>query len=206
MTIKEFFLNKFIARITFTSIKYFFTGREYNLTDEQRDKIEELLDQENLVILTWRSTHFTSYLISIANLLLTGKLGKWSHACMNMEYISRGRSELKIFEAVGKGVVKSRFEDVFNCDRVCLLRVKNINQELVSESIKTYLESLIGRKYDDNFNMNDDKKVSCVELVYWALYKNGFKLSALMDMIIKYKNLTPQMYYDCRDFEIVYEC
>jgi uncharacterized protein YycO len=207
----DFIMNKVLARINFVSLKYLFTGREYNLTQAQLDKIEELLHKENLIILTWRYTHLTSYLTSLAHWLLMlrsgkpPKFGRWSHVAINIEYDSKDRSQFKIFEAIASGVKRNRFEDVFNADKACLLRVRGFDSQFVSDAIKAYLEAQLGKKYDTTFNLSSDKRLSCVELIYNALKHAGYPLTSLHDLICEYKNLTPDMYYECREFEIVYE-
>ena len=65
-----------------------------------------------------------------------------------------------------------------------------------------------GLPYDDLFCLVDRSEVSCVEMCRIALqaepnYAENF--AELEKAIAKYKNLTPQMYRDCSDFEVVYE-
>lgn len=212
MQIIDFILNKIIARINFVSVKYLLTGREYDITNDSLDKIESLLKKENLIILTWRSTHLTSYFISFAHYILcliTGqklKFGRWSHCAINIEYNELDRGQMRIFEAIGTGVSRNRFEDIFNCDRACLLRVKGFSPETTSEALRSYLEKQLGKKYDTLFNLQTDNRQSCVELVYHSLKAYGYPLVTLEERLKAYKNLTPQMYYDCGDFEVVYEC
>ena len=75
---------------------------------------------------------------------------------------------------------------------------------------KTVEECLsdIGKQYDGSFNLDDYSKVSCVELILWALKTDPMyhiRFNKLESMIRKYRNLTPDMFYLCGDFETVLE-
>ena len=65
----------------------------------------------------------------------------------------------------------------------------------------------IGKPYDDLFDLKDDSRASCVEVVLDALeaadYVDEFK--NLREAINKEGNLIPQMYRDCVDFSVVLE-
>jgi hypothetical protein len=66
----------------------------------------------------------------------------------------------------------------------------------------------IGKPYDSLFDLKNDNALSCVELGRTALmaepnYYTNF--ANFEEMIRKRKNLTPQMFYECPDFEVVYE-
>jgi len=70
------------------------------------------------------------------------------------------------------------------------------------------LKNDVGKPYDTLYNLADDQSISCVELVRNALsasptYKQDF--AHFEELISKYKNLDPEMFYICRDFEVVWE-
>ncbi len=96
---------------------------------------------------------------------------------------------------------------MFDCDYVCLLKPKHMNAQ-DWESVMGGLAKQLGKGYDNVFDVNDASHVSCDEMCLDALredadYSKNF--AALEEMIKKEGNLTPQMYRDCPDFEVVLE-
>lgn len=211
-----FVQNKIISRVSWVGLRYFFTGTEYYLTDEDKEKAADLLKSGNYIILTWRGTHLTSYLISLAHFLLglfrfikskfKGPKPKWAKvAHVGLSVYPQVGKYIKIAEFISKGGVISSFENVFNCDRAVLLRVKGWTQFDFEDCVQEALRN-IERKlaYDNFFNLSDDSKMSCVELV-WDALKESPRYSELKDLcrlIDEYGNLDPQMILDCEDFEI----
>jgi hypothetical protein len=97
--------------------------------------------------------------------------------------------------------------EVFNCDSVAILKPRNMLQEdwdkVVSEA-----STEIGVPYDDIFDLNDASHMSCAELVregLRAIPDYAEKFPNLEAGIKDIGNLTPQMFYDCADFELVWE-
>ena len=115
--------------------------------------------------------------------------------------------KFKFMEATVTGVHYSTFDEVFDCDTVCLLSPKNMpNKEWTDVIDKLVKEN--GKPYDDLFQLADESHISCVELVRDALeaddqYKTNF--ANLEALIQKEGNLLPQMFRECSDFEVVYE-
>jgi hypothetical protein len=115
--------------------------------------------------------------------------------------------DFRLVEATGNGVNYSPFELVFEVHGVVLLKPKNMSVDhwtLVMDKAMTE----IGKPYDSLFDLKNDNALSCVELVRTALmaepnYYTNF--ANFEEMIRKRKNLTPQMFYECPDFEVVYE-
>ena len=187
----------------------FNNGRGYNITEADHELIKENLAGSYYIILTNRKTHLTTYLIGILSFLKTGKWPDYCHALMNADSIvDAGKWEnFKFMEATNAGVHFSRFMEVFDCDSVCLLKPKSLD----STEWNSVIDGLLiqnGKQYDDLFNLADKSHVSCVELVLDALrddpnYATDF--SQLETSIQKVGNLTPQMYRDCPEFEIVLE-
>jgi hypothetical protein len=101
----------------------------------------------------------------------------------------------------------SPFEKVFDVHGVSLLKPKCMSLGEWTTALDI-AKNQIGKPYDSLFNLADDQALSCVELVRVILqsrpnYAEEFK--NFEAMITKYKNLSPQMYYDCGDFEVVFE-
>lgn len=194
-----------ISPITWNPIKALFNGGVYwDLTEEDHNQLRKLLAKNHYIILVYRKTHFTSYLIMLGNLIKTGKMGSWSHALMNLEGEAAKDEDFRLLEATGKGVHYSSFMQVFDCDRVCLLRPKGFTDEDWTEALDK-LRKQEGKPYDTLFDLSEDQSLSCVELVHEAIEGDLTKLPSFTALIEKYKNLTPQMFYDCDDFEKVFE-
>jgi hypothetical protein len=182
-------------------------GKYWDLTPEDWNAIRKLCAENYYVILIRRKTHLTTYLISLASWLKTGKLGYWSHALMNLEDGVKTDLDFRLVEATAEGVHYSTFEQVFDCDAVCLLRPRGFSDKDWTETMDR-LKSDLGKPYDMLFDLKSDQELSCVELVLNALEgAEDFNkdLDDLKAMIEKERNLVPDMYYDCKDLEIVFE-
>lgn len=181
------------------------------INDNERVEIYNILKDNYCIILTRHNGNITSYLISTAHLILSKfkKVGYYAHALMNLEDEVNSTDDFKLVEATGIGVHYSTFNEVFDkqCSSVALLKPKKLSLDewnFVMDKAKQQ----IGKPYDTLFDLTSDKKLSCVELVRVALssdpnYKEDFKHFEYM--ITTYKNLDPQMFYECCEFEIIYE-
>jgi len=202
-----------IGQIKWGWLKALFNhGKYYDLTPSELDVLKSLLANNHYIIVTRRKTHFSTYLISLASFIQSGKFGYWSHTLMNIEgddiNVKTGEG-FKLIEAIGtKGVTISTFMEVFDCDSVCLLVPKGFTPEEWTEAVKKALGEL-GKPYDTVFNLNKDDALSCVELARTALKSDAddydTEFAEFEKMIKKAGNLTPQMYYDCPDFQKVWE-
>lgn len=121
--------------------------------------------------------------------------------------ISTTAHERVLIEAVGAGTHITPFNSVFDCHAVALLKPKSMTLEKWT-SVLDKARSELGKKYDTLFNLADDKEVSCVELVRSILMAEpnyAVDFAIFEAMIKKHGNLDPQMYYECSDFEVVFE-
>jgi uncharacterized protein YycO len=177
------------------------------LTEDEKERVRQLLSQNYYIVLTRRDNHLSTYFIQLTDLFLRGKLGFYCHALMNFEDEVKTDEDFRLIEAIGSGVKLSTFDEVFDCHSVCILKPRSMTAEewtAVLDKAKTEL----GKPYDTLFDLKSDKALSCVELVRTSLmaepgYETDF--ANFEAMINKYKNLTPQMFRDCPDFEVVYE-
>lgn len=198
-----------IGAINWNWLKTKVTGkRYYNLTDADLQDIRQALSKNYFIINTRRNTAFSTYLIAFANFVKTGSFGHYDHVLLNLEDDNPNDDvNFQLYESTAKGSHISTFMEVFDCDSVALLRPKNVSIDewhYVLDQAKLEL----GKPYDDIFQLNDDTHLSCVELVRNALKKipdYEKKFPNLEKAIAKAGNLTPQMYYECEDFEVVYE-
>jgi hypothetical protein len=204
----EKILNK-LGDIQWNWLKEKLTGRRYyDLTDAVLQDIRTALATNYFIICTRRKTVISTYLIALATMVKTGKFGHWCHVLVNLEEDNpETDNQFQLYEATSDGAHIATFMEVFDCDSVALLRPKNIAVEDWHGVIERTKKDL-GKPYDDMFNLYDDTHISCVEMVRSALmtipdYEKKFP--HFEAQIAKVKNLTPQMFYDCEDFEVVYE-
>ena len=199
----------FFAKVKWQGLQALFNnGIYYNLLEPDHDSIRSLLKQNYLVILTRRKCHLTTYLIAITSKLATGYVSHYTHALMNVEGDISNNMDYKIIEATGEGVHWSTFMQVFDCDSVALLKPKGLTLPQWTKAMDK-VRSRFGSEYDTLFDIQDESKLSCVELVYLALKElPNFerRFPALVRLIESSKGeLTPQMLYDCNDMEVVFE-
>lgn len=209
---------KLISPFKWTFLKFFFTGRAYDLRAADREAARELMKYRTYLWVSRRDTHLTTYLISFSDWVLSlgvwaknkfkGKrprFGFWSHAFLNYD-------DNELVEAIAKGVERNFFDEVFDCDAAAALLPRNMSvsewqdlQPLIAEEMLKQL----GKKYDSVFDLSDQDKVSCIELVRLVLknkvHDYDLKFANFETMIEMYKNVTPQMLYESEDFVCVWE-
>lgn len=176
------------------------------LNEQEKAQIKSLLGPNYYIILTRRKNHLSTFFVGLTNLALRGKWGYYSHSLMNLENENDG-SQFKLIEAISKGVVETDFDEVFDCHSVALLKPKSMSIQQWT-TVLDKAKSELGKPYDSLFDLKSDSSLSCVELVRTSLsaepnYANDF--ANFEKMIKRSRNLTPQMFYDCPDFEVVFE-
>lgn len=213
LKIKRFagYLAPCISWISWRSFKALFNhGMYFNLKPQDWEELKNKLSKDYYIILTRNDSHLSTHLVALGHRFLTGKPGYWSHALMNLEESTKPDIEtgFRLIEATSTGVHYSSFYDVFKCDSVAILRpfgLKIRDWTAVFES----LLSQQGKKYDNFMDLKSDNEINCVELVRRALqtlpdYETRF--ANFEKMIQKYgDNLTPDMFYECEDFVVVFE-
>jgi hypothetical protein len=177
------------------------------LSEGEKKKIHDLLVPNYYIILTHKNNHLSTFFVGLGNFLLTGKWGYWGHVLMNLEDEVHSDSDFRLIEAVGTGVTYSPFDSVFEVNGVALLKPKNMGLDKWTAVMDKAMTE-IGKPYDTLFDLKNDQALSCVELVRDALmgepdYTKNF--AHFEAMIQTRKNLTPDMFYDCDDFELVFE-
>ena len=178
------------------------------ITQEQKTELANKLASGYYIILTGSKSHLSSVIISLLSWIKTGVWARYSHVLMNCDNITdpADTASFKFVEATSTGVHYSTFDEVFNCDTVCLLSPLSVSNEEWTKIIDGLLKQK-GKKYDDLFDLSDTSRVSCVELVLEALksadYANDFK--DLEQLIQQEGNLVPQMYRQSKDFIVAYE-
>lgn len=192
-TIYYFFMLRIMSGLNWTGFKYFFFGREYDVTDEDIKTACNYLLTDRYVGLCFRDTHFSSYPITLAHWLLTGDWMKWSHAWINVDDMASDSKDLVIYESVAKGLIKSPFWKVLNCDAIVLLKPKYLaNDEWYK--VTEYLNKKLGTHYDAMLNEKNDDELDCIETVVNAILSaNPKALPNISRMMKNYGQLTPQM-------------
>lgn len=182
-------------------------GYKDGLTAKELAEIRNRLIPNYYIILTHRNNHLSTFFVGLASWVVSGKWSYWAHALMNLEDEVKSDSDFRLIEATGAGIHYSTFEDVFKVHGVTLMKPKSMSIDrwtVVMDKANSHL----GKPYDSLFDLKNDQKLSCVELIRDALmaepdYMKNF--ANFEEMISSNKNLTPQMFYDCPDFEVVYE-
>ena len=183
-------------------------SKKHLITDEQKLEIAEKLASGYYIILTGNKTHLSGVIVSFLSWIKTGKWAKYSHALMNCDNITdpAQRDGFKFVEATAKGVSYATFDEVFDCDNVCLLTPLHVDNSEWTRVIDALTQE-IGIPYDDLFDLADSTRRSCVEVVLDALKaaNYGEDFDRLDAMIKKEGNLVPQMFRDCLDFFVTIE-
>ena len=193
-------LANFIGSVSWT--------QNHSITPEEKATIMRMLKNDYYIIMTRHGNHLSTYGIALGNFFLTGKFGYYTHVLMNLEDEANDPEDFRLVEAIGTGVRYATFDQVFgNPDAVALLKPANMSLENWTAALDKSKEQ-VGKPYDTLFDLSNDKALSCVELVRVAMqavpgYSESF--AEFEKMISKNKNLTPQMFRDCTDFEIAYE-
>lgn len=184
-------------------------SRKRKLTDAQKEELAKLLATGYYVILTGTRSHLSSVIVSFMTWVKLGSWSRYSHALMNCDFMERpeDKDKFKFVEATSVGVHYSTFDDVFDCDYVCLLSPVRMHNEDWTVTIDALVENN-GKPYDDLFDLSDTSRMSCVEVVLSAFRKNfdySLDFPELEVMIAYEKNLLPEMYRQCGDFKVVFE-
>lgn len=180
------------------------------ISDATKETLAKMLADDYYIILTRRDNHLSTYFEEFAHCFLRCKWGYYSHALMNLEDVVNSKEDFRLVEATGTGVHWSTFDQVFgDISDVVLLKPKSMTvTEWTCALDKTKTE--LGKPYDTLLDITTDKAINCSELVMLALqaspdYKTDF---ANFDAMINdgpIKNLDPQSFYECPDFEIAFE-
>lgn len=204
-----------MKRTIFQSIQIWFVEllakiswkQKHHLSEENKAVLRERLTDDYYIIATRRDNQLTTFFIALGHFLLTGKWGYYSHTLMNLEDEVSDPNDFRLIEATGKGVHYSTFDEVFDPTyAVALIKPRGMTlQEWTTalDECKIYL----GRPYDNLFDMRNDLEINCVELVRLALQRlpdYEARFPNFERLVRRKKKITPQMFIDCPDFEVVF--
>lgn len=201
------FIMKIVGKIKWDWVSAKFNcGKRFKLTSNEWFLLRNMLAENYYIILTWRNTHLSSYLTSIAHFFTRGSLGVFSHALMNLEDDVSIYGEFRLIEATSSGVGYSKFENVFDCDRVCLLRPRGTTPEEWT-FVMDALKAQHGKSYDSVYDFQKSNRLSCTELVWMALkhvpnYEEKFR-HFYNDIVLNKGRILPDDFMKCKDFEVV---
>lgn len=197
----QIFFIEMLAKVKWTQKKH--------LTEQDDIILKDKFAKDYYIIVTRKSNYLTTFLIALGNFFLTGRWGFYSHALMNMEDEVTTDADYRFIEATGKGTAFNTFDGVFgHADAVGLVLPKShiMTREEWTECLdkaKTYL----GTPYDNLFNLVSTNEINCVELVRLALQAlpdYAARFPNFEAMLKAKKKLTPDMFHECDDFELVY--
>lgn len=180
---------------------------DYHLPSPYLAELKEKFKSDYYIIATKRYNYFSTFMINFGHWFLTGRWGYYSHVLMNLEDEVKTDDDYRFIEATGAGTHYSTFDEVFSIvDAVALIKPKNITLEEWTAALdraKTYL----GTPYDNLLDLKNSLEINCVELIHLALQgipEYEVKFAEFEKMISKYKKLTPSMFIECPDFEVIW--
>lgn len=179
------------------------------IPEDTRAELRDMLAKDYYIVATRRDNYLSSWFMNFGHYLLTGRWGFYTHVLMNTEDSVSSNSDFRFIEATGSGTHYSTLDDILHgVEAVALLKPKSMTTQEWTECLDR-ARTFLGRPYDNLFDLVNSEEINCVELVRNALmalpdYHTRF---AHFEYIIQREDgkLTPTMFYECSDFEVVYE-
>lgn len=179
-----------------------------SLTQNDDAKLKEMFAKDYYIVASRRGNYLTTFFITLGHLLMTGRKGNYSHVLMNLEDEVKYDGDFRFIEATGKGTHYSTYEEVFTgVDAVALIKPKNMPIEEWTRALDD-MKIYLGRPYDNLFDLKNNLEINCVELIKLALEKTPdyhIRFAEFEKMARKKKKLTPDMFVQCSDFEVIYK-
>lgn len=197
-------LMTLLAKIRFEWLVRLFKKPTY-LTPSDRIEIMDRLRKNNYIIATFDPYSLSGLFVRFSHWFLTGHKANYTHVLLNLE---DSGEDFKFVEATSGGVHTSTFYDVFkHAQHVALLRPKYYTQDLFDDCVQEAVR-LVGKDYDFNYKLDDESKMSCVEVVLHVIKQLPFyndQLRCLLFLMKYERQLTPDMYVEVPDMEVVWE-
>jgi hypothetical protein len=202
----------FFSTTTWKSLKSVFNhGVYWKLTEEDHNALRRRLASGYYLILVGGHPSLSIFLIKCITFIKTREWPTYTHVLMNVDNIDDplASDKFRLVEAIGtKGVTFSSFMQVFDCDQVTLLQPRGFTPEEWEAALNEAKKN-VGKGYDSLFDLLDDSEMSCVELVRDALIKADpdyySHFSEFEEQIKNVGDLTPQMFLDAVEFDIVHQ-
>jgi hypothetical protein len=183
------------------------------LTEEEKKKLAELLASGYYIILTSHNYHLSSWFVRWMYFFKFWNKAEFSHVLMNVDYLDKPEElqQFKFMEATYTGVHYSKFDEVFDCTNFALLSPKMVSNITFTNVIDALVKQE-GKEYDDLFQLADESKMSCVELIRYA-FRKSFNDDRIynacfpkIEEIIRIEgNLFPESFINSGDFVVVYK-
>lgn len=200
-------LAKAVAGVKFTTVLDNIKKKiSPKISNDAKDQIKELMRTGHYVFLTSDKNSLSSFLVSLMTFIKIGKWPSYTHAFLNVD-VWGNENELDFVEGVYPKVKHSKFDEVFDCSNVCVLKATNLDSTEWERVTKEAM-SHVGRSYDSAFDIKDATRLSCVETVYLALASVPDAHQQFPDFLKRVQevgNIAPQMYRDSPDFEVMLE-
>lgn len=184
------------------SIRWDFRKKDFK--KHQHDILLETIKEGNYLILTKNKYTLSALVVSILSYIKTKEWPDYTHILISFK---RENGKVGFVEATKNGVHYSDYKMITDVSNICVIAPISINDK-EWQKVLYKVEKQIGKKYDNLFDLNDNERLSCVELVRFSLqalhdYYDNFK--CIENKIEKYGNLTPQMFRDSSDFNVILE-
>ena len=178
------------------------------ISEADREILREMFARDYYIVSTRRSSYLSSWFMNLGNFFLTGRWGYWTHVLMNLEDEVQTDTDFRFIEATGHGTHYSTLEEVL--DKVSAIGLFKPVSMTTTEwtACLDQAKTMLGRPYDNLFNLVNGEEVNCVELVrsaLMALPDYSTRFAAFEKMIASAKGkLTPTMLVNCSDFHVVW--
>lgn len=206
------FLRKYFSWLVTWFVELVSLMRWHNpkaINDDQKKQLADLLAKDYYLICTHNRSSLGTFMINLSDWSLTGKWGFYNHCLMNLEDTINNVENFYLVEATTfEGTGFNSFSSIFaSADSVALLKPKTMTIDKWT-AVLDQAKANVGKHYDCLYDFTQDKKLSCIELVRNCLQKEPNYATDYANfemMLAKYGELTPEMLYDCADFEKVWE-
>lgn len=178
------------------------------IPEEDREVLRELFARDYYIVGTRRDNFLSSWLQNLGHWFLTGKFGFYTHVLMNIEDEVQDDADFRFIESTGDGTHYSSLETILDgVEAIALMKPTSMTTTEWTACLDR-AKTMLGRPYDNLFNLVNGEEINCVELVRNALmalpdYETRFANFEALVRKSKGK-LTPSMFAECSDFHIVW--
>lgn len=178
------------------------------IPEEDREVLRELFARDYYIVGTRRDNFLSSWLQNLGHWFLTGKFGFYTHVLMNTEDEVQDDADFRFIESTGDGTHYSSLETILDgVEAIALMKPTSMTTTEWTACLDR-AKTMLGRPYDNLFNLVNGEEINCVELVRNALmalpdYETRFANFEALVRKSKGK-LTPSMFAECSDFHIVW--
>lgn len=177
------------------------------IPEEDREVLRELFARDYYIVATRRDNFLSSWLQNLGHWFLTGRFGYYTHVLMNTEDEVKDDKDFRFIESTGHGTHYSTLETILDgVESIALLKPSSMTTAEWTACLDE-AKTMLGRPYDNLFDLVNGEEINCVELVRNALKKlpdYETRFANFEALIKRKKKLTPTMFTECSDFHIVW--